>query len=91
MSKSNRSLVKKYHWLRALNIQTEDLSWMEFFPKGWRISFGEQMVEDSSFTTCIVCGKPAEYLTKGWVLPICRSCAKELKYQEGSLSPIKKN
>ena len=49
------------------------------------------MVEDRSFETCIVCGKPAEYLTKGWVLPICKSCAKELKYQEGSLSPIKKD
>ena len=27
--------------------------------------------EDISYKTCIVCGKPAKYITKGWICPYC--------------------
>lgn len=27
--------------------------------------------EDISYNTCIVCGKPAKYITRGWICPYC--------------------
>lgn len=44
--------------------------------------------EELSFKTCIDCGKPAKYFTRGWITPICEDCAKEYKYTEKQLSPI---
>lgn len=32
-----------------------------------------------SKTTCIRCGKPAKYTTKGWIAPFCKDCKKELE------------
>ena len=43
--------------------------------------------EQLSYETCIICGKPAEYMTKGWIVPICRNCAEE-KYKGWELAPI---
>lgn len=45
--------------------------------------------EELSFKTCIDCGKPAKYFTRGWITPICEDCAKEYEYTEKQLSPIK--
>lgn len=37
--------------------------------------------ENLSQQTCINCGKPAEYISKGWISPYCKSCVKdETKY-----------
>ena len=36
--------------------------------------------EELSFKTCIDCGKPAKYFTRGWITPICEDCAKEYEY-----------
>ena len=44
--------------------------------------------EELSFKTCIDCGKPAKYFTRGWITPICEDCAKEYEYTEKQLSPI---
>ncbi len=30
-----------------------------------------------SFKTCIDCGKPAEYISRGWISPYCSDCAKD--------------
>lgn len=30
-----------------------------------------------SFKTCINCGKPAEYISRGWISPYCSDCAKD--------------
>lgn len=30
--------------------------------------------EDISYTTCICCGKPAKYITLGWISPFCEDC-----------------
>jgi rubrerythrin len=40
--------------------------------------------EELSYTTCIVCGKPAKYLSKGWICPFCEDCIDEPKerYEE---------
>lgn len=44
--------------------------------------------EELSFKTCIDCGKPAKYFTRGWITPICEDCAKEYEYTEKQLFPI---
>ena len=44
--------------------------------------------EELSFKTCIDCGKPAKYFTRGWITPICEDCAEEYEYTEKQLSPI---
>ena len=44
--------------------------------------------EELSYKTCIDCGKPAKYFTRGWITPICEDCAKEYEYTEKQLSPI---
>jgi hypothetical protein len=33
--------------------------------------------EDVSRTICIGCGNPATKITKGWIMPVCDSCADE--------------
>ena len=33
--------------------------------------------QDISKTTCIRCGKPAAWISKGWISPFCDDCAKE--------------
>ena len=33
--------------------------------------------EKYSEETCIVCGEPAEYLSKGWISPYCEKCKEE--------------
>ena len=35
--------------------------------------------EDLSKRTCIVCGKPAEFITLGWISPYCGDCIKNEK------------
>lgn len=30
--------------------------------------------EELSKKTCIICGKPAKWITKGWIMPICDEC-----------------
>lgn len=32
--------------------------------------------ENLSRRTCIVCGKPAKYITTGWISPYCENCIK---------------
>ena len=106
------------------NIPDYDYEYTELdaMPIGWRIAFGDQMVEELgeelrkanyddeyrildikekygglrwydnsntkegyniinkyenlSRTTCICCGKPAKYITLGWISPLCEDCIK---------------
>ena len=148
MNAQNEELVEKYPWLKPRNEWTgEELkdydyefTLMDDIPEGWRIAFGDKMVqelddllkkynirdeyrilqikekfgglrwydtgfpkegydeymewlhkyEDLSFETCINCGKPAKYFTKGWIVPICEDCAKKYKYEEKQLSLMRK-
>ena len=30
--------------------------------------------EDLSYRTCIVCGRPAKYISRGWISPYCEDC-----------------
>ena len=135
----NKALLEKYPWLTPYNVCTgkplEDYNyeytWADDIPKGWRLAFGDQMLEeldqllrkynfrdeyrivqikekfgglrwydddgfpeegyeeyrdwlckyeDLSFKTCIDCGKPAIGFTKGWIVPLCKDCMKDLPY-----------
>ena len=38
--------------------------------------------EHMSERICVVCGKPAKYMTTGWICPYCENCVKELKYDK---------
>lgn len=33
--------------------------------------------EELSGKTCIVCGRPATHMTKGWIMPMCDHCDRE--------------
>lgn len=35
---------------------------------------------DKSYHTCIDCGKPAVYISKGWISPYCKDCIGNRKY-----------
>ena len=139
VAKYNKDLLEKYPWLTPYNVWTgeplEDYNyeytWADDIPKGWRLAFGDQMLEeldqllrkynfrdeyrivqikekfgglrwydddgfpeegyeeyrdwlckyeDLSFKTCIDCGKPAIGFTKGWIVPLCKDCMKDLPY-----------
>lgn len=34
--------------------------------------------EELSYKTCIICGKPAKYITEGWISPYCGDCIKKI-------------
>jgi hypothetical protein len=34
--------------------------------------------EKLSYKTCIMCGKPAKYITEGWISPYCENCIKDV-------------
>ena len=36
--------------------------------------------EDLSYRTCIDCGQPAKYITRGWISPYCEECVKKQPY-----------
>ena len=145
IQKFNKDLVKKYPWLIPGSSEEDPIpkdydythTWMDSMPQGWRIAFGDDLLEELdsilrkynyqdsyyilqikekygglrwydscicsegyedyrkcmdkyeqlSYKTCVICGKPAEYLTKGWIVPICGKCAEE-KYKGWELTPI---
>ena len=128
----NKELCEKYPWLIPTNrwtgevVEDYDYDYTELdqMPDGWRIAFGDQMVEELnqelvkggfvndyritqikekygglrwydngntkegyniinkyeslSRRTCICCGKPAKYITLGWISPFCEDCIKDI-------------
>ena len=134
----NKALLEKYPWLTPYNIWIKEpledynyeRTWADDIPKGWRLAFGDQMIEeldqllkkynledkyrivqikekfgglrwyddgfskegyeeyrdwlckyeDLSFKTCINCGKPAIGFTRGYILPLCRDCMRDMPY-----------
>ena len=134
----NKNLLEKYPWLTPYNEWTGkplenynyECTWADDIPKGWRLAFGDQMIEeldqllkkynleneyrivqikekygglrwydngfseegweeyrawlnkyeDLSFKTCMTCGKPAVGFTKGWIMPLCKDCMKDMPY-----------
>ena len=129
----NKALIVKYPFLLPRNRWTDEVpedydytyTELDAMPRGWRIRFGEEMVEEISqelkkydfedryriiqikekygglrwydggvpinsaihdiirkydelsYRTCIRCGKPAKYITNGWISPFCEDCVKK--------------
>lgn len=47
--------------------------------------------ENISSKTCHICGKPARYLSQGWICPYCEECAENyMKENEDSIENINK-
>ena len=50
----NKALLRKYPWLTPYNIWTGEISedyeyectWADSIPRGWRLAFGDQMIEE---------------------------------------------
>lgn len=90
-------LLEKYNYqdkykLCQIKEKYGGLRWYdEGFPSEGYDEYSEWLdkYEELSFKTCIECGKPAKYFTKGWIMPICEDCAKKRKYTESELSSIK--
>lgn len=47
--------------------------------------------EGISFETCIDCGKPAKYISRGWICPYCEDCVKNQPYKYDSIEDLKKD
>ena len=47
--------------------------------------------EELSFRTCIECGKPAKYITQGWISPYCEDCIKHQIYKYDSIEDYYEN
>lgn len=49
---NNKELTDKYPWLKIRNVWTgeeiedTEFTWADDIPKGWRIAFGDQMIEE---------------------------------------------
>lgn len=143
----NKDLLRRYPWLRITSKymytgeladpNTYEYTWADDIPNGWRIAFGDQMIEeldqlikrydvkdysieqikekfgvlcwydsefpergrdeyftwkdkyaDLSYRTCICCGRPAKYRTKGWIIPVCKECLSKVNCTEESATPI---
>lgn len=48
----NNELLEKYPWLRLRNVWTDkeiednEFTWLDDMPKGWRVSFGDKMIQE---------------------------------------------
>lgn len=64
---------EKYGSLRCyFNLQIDDSHNTSVYDKILDEVF---KMELRTLNTCIYCGKPAEYYTRGWSVPICTECA----------------
>ena len=90
------ALLEKYNYQDEYNICQikEKFGGLRWYDNGFPTEGYEEYkewldkYEELSFKTCIDCGKPAKYFTRGWITPICEDCAKEYEYTEKQLSPI---
>ena len=66
-------IKEKFGGLRWYDDGFPEEGWEEY--KAWLYKY-----EDLSFKTCMSCGKPAIGLTKGWIMPLCKDCMKDMPY-----------
>ncbi|MBO7693469.1 MAG: hypothetical protein J6T10_12635 [Methanobrevibacter sp.] len=60
-------IKEKYGGLRWYDAWSTDKILNEIIPK----------YKQLSYKTCINCGKPAKYISKGWISPYCEDCVKD--------------
>lgn len=80
LTEGGRKALKKYR-IAQIKEKFGSLNWYSDY--GTRKIYDEIIpkYETLSYKTCINCGKPAEYVSKGWISPYCKDCVKdETKY-----------
>ena len=90
--------LKKFNYVdnyRILEIKEKwgGLRWYDSgYPRDSKIGKIIQKYEELSFKTCICCGKPAEWMSKGWISPYCTACAdKSLEHKNDVFKSLWKN
>lgn len=54
MNKKNKELIKRYPFLQVRNVMTGELdktydqTYLDWMPDGWRVAFGDQMIQELS-------------------------------------------
>lgn len=88
MCKDLKKVLKKHNYLykyRIIQIKEKfgELRWYSCgSPRGCEYPVIEKY-EELSGRTCISCGSPAKYITRGWISPYCESCvSKNETYDE---------
>lgn len=84
--------VNRY-WIEQIKEKWGGLRWYDIgYPEDSKIGEIVQEYEELSFKTCICCGKPAEWMSKGWISPYCTACAdKSLEHKNDVFKSLWKN
>lgn len=76
---------KKLTWKKAISFQQIKEKWGYLCLYASAVSEIREVLdkyEKLSIDYCIICGKPSEYCTEGWISYLCKSCfAKNLNYK----------
>lgn len=82
---SSAGLLKEY---RVIEIKEKwgELRWYDCCGNEETYEIVEKYRKKSKHT-CIICGKPAKWMTTGWVCPVCDSC-REKEFEGKECIPI---
>lgn len=87
MCKEIKKELKKYNYLYKYRIMQikEKFGTLRWYDNGSPDGCVNNIIskyEDISYHTCIVCGKPATKISKGWISPYCDNCIGNCGYNE---------
>lgn len=78
MCKEIKAELKKIKYLRKYRIMQikEKFGSLRWYDAGNNAEIQNiiNKYEEISARTCIICGKPAEYISRGWISPYCENC-----------------
>lgn len=73
--KKHKGALKKYR-ITQIKEKFGGLEWYDWGSTEKMYKEIKPKYRSLSMETCIICGKPAEYISKGWISPYCDDCAK---------------
>ena len=87
MCKEIKNELKKYNYLYKYRIAQikEKFGILRWYDNGSPDGCVYPIInkyEDLSWRTCIVCGKPATKISKGWISPFCDNCIGDRQFEE---------
>ena len=95
LSKELKKVLKETHYLKKFRFSEIKEKWGELclycFDAPEEVFEVLDKYERMSKHYCIHCGKPSEFVTKGWILYICKDCAHKAEINNELLKPISKN
>lgn len=79
MMKELKSALKRTHSMKVFRIMDikEKYGELRFYCNGYNDDIDDIIYKYSYISryTCISCGKPAHFISKGWISPYCRDCS----------------